>query len=246
VSEENIGLQDQKRWKKRIDGTASIDIQGDELSMTMGPSEALYYSNAELSDGEFETLPWSFPTMEATASIQEHFGSAGLGFWNHSMLLGGANPVWFVYLRAAGKYPLAGLYAQAGVYFAPVATDAGIGHWATAALTRVIGRRLGAILLTGKPSMRGLNVEEEHRYSIHLRRGHAEFHVDEQLAASLPLEKKTRFRADLWTDNAVFTASRNDPGGVYRHATQENQTTSTMRVKDLVLHEGKGQERYAY
>jgi len=46
--------------------------------MWMGPTEALYYSNAEIADGLFDDLPWMFKTFEAKVRlIGKHYGSAG-------------------------------------------------------------------------------------------------------------------------------------------------------------------------
>jgi hypothetical protein len=47
----------------------------------MGPTEALYYSNAEVSDGEFENLPWVRGVLETRLRFTGlHYGSAGFGF----------------------------------------------------------------------------------------------------------------------------------------------------------------------
>jgi len=72
-------------WEWRVDKNAGFELEESVLKMFMGPTEALYYSNAEISDGSFDDLPWQFKTVEIKARLLEkHFGSAGWGFWTSS------------------------------------------------------------------------------------------------------------------------------------------------------------------
>ena len=44
----------------------------------MGPTEALYYSNAEISDGDYKNLKWMRRNLEFKARlVRDHYGSAG-------------------------------------------------------------------------------------------------------------------------------------------------------------------------
>ncbi len=52
-------------WSYRVDNYAGFEQDASILRMWMGPTEALYYSNAELSDGLFDDLPWFRKTFEA-------------------------------------------------------------------------------------------------------------------------------------------------------------------------------------
>lgn len=46
--------------------------------MYMGPTEALYYSNAEIADGVFDDLPRRFKNFKARVRLLgNHYGSAG-------------------------------------------------------------------------------------------------------------------------------------------------------------------------
>jgi len=73
-------------WSYRTENFSSIEITDGNLKMCVGPSEALYYSDAEISDGSFENLNWSSGSAEFRVKLSfDHFGSAGFGFWNYSM-----------------------------------------------------------------------------------------------------------------------------------------------------------------
>jgi len=88
-------------WRWRVDNHARFEVGGSILRMCMGPTEALYYSNAEIADGVFDDLPWTSAEMSIRVRFtSQHFGSAGFGFWNHSMRIDMSFPVWFIYLRA--------------------------------------------------------------------------------------------------------------------------------------------------
>jgi len=204
-------------WRKRTDGNAGVEIGGGKLRLWAGPSEALYYSNAEVSDGGFDQLPWERGYMEARVRLLGgHYGSAGWGFWNYTMWVDENLPVWFIYLRARGPYPLQGFFAQAGPAMAPIKLWApGLRFAATALLARLLGVRVSA-----RPSMQGLRLEEWHVYRVEWDGREAVFLVDGEEAARLRPGRRARLRADLWVDNAVYEVRRGDPGAVYRHATQ--------------------------
>jgi hypothetical protein len=64
-------------WGYRRDNFAGFEHEGSVLRLWVGPTEALYYSNAELSDGEFDNLPWVRKTFEAKVRLSGlHYGSA--------------------------------------------------------------------------------------------------------------------------------------------------------------------------
>ncbi|MGQ9596474.1 MAG: hypothetical protein ACUVQY_05700 [Thermoproteota archaeon] len=108
-------------WNWRVDNNAGFRVENSILRMYMGPTEALYYSNAEIADGLFDDLPWSFRTIETKAKLLGgHYGSAGWGFWNHTMVTDSSMPIWFVYLRTRRPYPFSGLFAQVGNQFQPI------------------------------------------------------------------------------------------------------------------------------
>jgi hypothetical protein len=62
----------------------------------MRPTEALQYSNAEIADDLFDDPPWMFKTFETKARlVGKHYGSAGWGFWNHTMVIDCSLHIWF-------------------------------------------------------------------------------------------------------------------------------------------------------
>ncbi len=212
----------------RRDGFSRIEIRDNMAVLCTGPSEALYYSNAEIADGEFNNLLWKPPVaLEARARVTGlHYGSMGIGFWNHSMVLGVSNPVWFIYLKARGTYPLQGFFAQSATYFAPIASWGNLKLWK---LASTIARPLVPIsIVSTKPRLPGIDLREWHVYRVEYLESKAVFFVDGEQVASLPA-KPTETRADAWIDNAVFLPGR-DPGRVYRHITQENRDETCLLI----------------
>ncbi|MGQ9596475.1 MAG: hypothetical protein ACUVQY_05695 [Thermoproteota archaeon] len=63
-------------------------------------------------------------------------------------------------------------------------------------------------------------------------RDKVKFYIDEKEVAGLPFSfKEIKARTDVWIDNAVYEIRKNDPGGVYRHVTQENRETSFLELE---------------
>lgn len=216
-------------WRWRIDNYASFSVEKSILRMCVGPTEALYYSNAEIADGEFDELPWRYKTFEIRVRmVGQHFGSAGWGFWNHSMRIGQSVPIWFIYLRAYGRYPLQGFFIQVVNVFLPVKLFAGISRL-------YYGLKLFPWLapikiLSRRPLVQDLDLQEWHTYKIRWTRESVEFYIDGRKIATMGWAPNANCRADVWIDNAVFTPQRGDPGHVYRHVTQEIRTKTCLEV----------------
>ncbi|HDN18401.1 MAG TPA: hypothetical protein ENF41_05000 [Candidatus Bathyarchaeota archaeon] len=219
-------------WIHRRDGVSDIVYEGSAIQLVVGPTEALYYSNAEIADGDFSHLPWEPCNFEAKVKlVGEHFGSAGWGFWNYSMVLEESVPIWFVYLRSrSAKYPLNGLYVQVGNIFTPIK------YFKKPPLSLRIGLKLLKKVLPIKftamsPVMRKLDLSEWHIYRI-LRNGKTlVFYIDENKISEIGIPKsKYRFRADAWIDNAVFTPLKGDYARVYRHVTHENRGKAILAI----------------
>lgn len=220
-------------WEWRADKNAGFEFKESILRMFMGPTEALYYSNAEIADGLFDELPWSFKTLEVKARLLEkHYGSAGWGFWNHTMVIDNCMPIWFVYLRSRGSYPFSGLFAQVGNQFQPIVLFEKNSMFTLASvLSKVSSKIVGVKILSSEPAMQELKLEEWHSYKIEWMKGKVKFYVDKGEVVEVPFFfKEAKARADVWIDNAVFEVRRNDPGRVYRHATQENRVANFLEL----------------
>lgn len=218
-------------WGYRRDNFAGFEHEGSVLRLWVGPTEALYYSNAELSDGEFDNLPWVRKTFEAKVRLSGlHYGSAGWGFWNHTMVFDSCMPIWFIHLRSRGPYMLQGFFAQVRNHLYPIKLYGGFMSLLSA-ITRMAGGRLGVVIHSGKPSMQSLDLTQWHVYRVEWLEREVRFYVDGELAARLPGEGcRWKARADLWIDNAVFGYNRRDAGRVYRHLTQENRQRTYLEV----------------
>ena len=215
-------------WRLRRNGFARIETGAGIARLCMGPSEALYYSNAEISDGGFGELPHRGGVLELKVRLTGlHSGSAGWGFWNYSMRVDRSNPVWFIYLNAPGPYPLKGLFAQSGRYFAPIVL------FQPVTLPWLLGRLLPPLapirIVARSPSRPGLDLASPHVYRVEWRSNRAVFMIDGEEVAVLPAEQ-TPARVDIWIDNAVFLPRRGDPGMVYRHVTLENTEETCLEV----------------
>jgi hypothetical protein len=220
-------------WEWRVDNSAGFDLEKSILRMFVGPTEALYYSNAEISDGFFDDLPWSFKTVEIKARlIGKHFGSAGWGFWNHTMVVEHSMPIWFIYLRPRGSYPFSGFFAQVGNQFQPIVLlEKNFLFTLAYVLSRVSSKIAGVKILSLSPTMRELKLEEWHNYKVEWTKDKVLFYIDEKEVAKIPfLFKSQNARVDVWIDNAVFEIRKNDPGKVYRHVTQENRNRNFLEV----------------
>jgi len=219
-------------WDYRVDNYASITVRDSKAILCSGPTEALYYSNAEISDGRFDDLPWEEKTFEAKIRMTDlHYGSAGWGFWNHSMVFDLSMPIWFIHLQSRGPYLFQGFFAQAGTGFVPIKLYRG-SLLIPSLLSRATGGAIGVTIYRSKPVFPDLDLREWHVYRVEWRSGRASFYIDDALIAVIPLSKRaaSKARADVWIDNAVFGYNRRDAGQVYRHLTQENRSRSCVEV----------------
>lgn len=227
-------------WDWRVDNYAGFELEKGVLRMFMGPTEALYYSNAEISDGFFDDLPWSFKTLEVKARLEgDHYGSAGWGFWNHSMILDYCIPIWFIYLRSRGTYPLQGFFVQVGTKVQPIVLFEKPRAFTLAyMLSKISPKLVGIDILSTRPKMPGLKLREWHVYKVEWREDRVKFYIDQVEIAEISYERYTppKARADVWIDNAVFEIRRNDPGRVYRHVTQENRKRSYLDLDYLKIY----------
>lgn len=219
-------------WDYRTDNFASITVRDGKAVLCSGPTEALYYSNAEIADGRFDDLPWERKTFEAKVRMSTlHYGSAGWGFWNHSMVFTISIPVWFIHLKSRGPYLFQGFFAQAGTHFAPIKVYGG-SLLLPSLLSRLTRGAVGVVIHTHRPAMQNLDLTEWHVYKVEWLERAANFYIDGVKVASLPLPRSSfRARADIWIDNAVFGYNRRDAGQVYRHLTQENRERACLEVE---------------
>jgi len=224
-------------WNWRIDNYAGFELSNSILKMHMGPTEALYYSNAEISDGFFDDLLWSFKNFEAKIRLKgDHYGSAGWGFWNHSMVLDKSMPIWFIYLKSRGTYPFQGFFAQVGITFQPIKIFKKNYQFIMAYLLSKLSKKLSKVkIISMNPSMQNINLEEWHLYRIEWGKI-IKFYIDDKEVASIRFETiETKTRADVWIDNAVFKIEKGDPGKVYRHATQENRSRAFLEIEYIEI-----------
>lgn len=221
-------------WDYRRDNFAGFEQEGSVLRLWSGPTEALYYSNAEIADGTFDDLPWFRKTFEAKVRMSDlHYGSAGWGFWNHSMVFDVSMPIWFIYLRSRGPYMLNGFFAQVKNHLYPIRLH-GASLSALSLLTRITGGRLGVVIHSGKPALQSLDLTQWHVYRVEWTERGASFFIDDRHIVTLPLRgREYRARADVWIDNAVFGYNSRDAGRVYRHLTQENRSRTYLEIDYL-------------
>jgi hypothetical protein len=216
-------------WKWRIDNFASINIKDGILEMSMGPTEALYYSNAEISDGTFDDLPWIRGVLEVKLMFTGlHYGSAGFGFWNHSMRVDLSNPVWFIYLRAAGPYPLQGFFAQMANKFQPIMLFKSVDKYKIA--LDILPFLAPIKINSRKPVMQDIDLTKWNVFRIEWFNESSTFYINEVEVAKLRSYRRSRARADIWIDNAVFYPPWRDAGGVFRHVTQENRVKTCLKI----------------
>ncbi|RLE61281.1 MAG: hypothetical protein DRJ35_00885 [Thermoprotei archaeon] len=220
-------------WDYRKDNFAGFKHEGSILKLWMGPTEALYYSNAEISDGTFDFLPWTYKTLEAKVRLLGHFyGSAGWGFWNYTMVIDPCMPIWFIYLRTRGPYPFQGLFAQVGNQFQPIMLFEKPALLTMASIiSNFAPSIMGLKILSDTPTLQSLKLDEWHVYRVEWSESMVRFVVDDFEVARIPYNAgPIGARADVWIDNAVYEARRNDAGRVYRHVTQENRTRSFLEI----------------
>ncbi|MGC9108115.1 MAG: hypothetical protein ACP5IE_08020 [Infirmifilum sp.] len=224
-------------WDYRTDNYASISVRDSKLTLCSGPTEALYYSNAEISDGRFDDLPWETKTFEAKLRMSQlHYGSAGWGFWNHSMLFSLSRPIWFIHLQSRGPYIFQGFFAQAVTGFIPIKIYRG-SLLAPSLISRLTGGAIGVTIYTHKPVLQNLDLTDWHTYKIEWLKTEAKYYIDGSLVARLPINAGLfKARADIWIDNAVFGYNRRDAGQVYRHLTQENRSKSCIEVEYIKIY----------
>ncbi|NPA97515.1 MAG: hypothetical protein GXO32_07950 [Crenarchaeota archaeon] len=226
-------------WRWRVDGFARHEISNSVARLCMGPTEALYYSNAEIADGEFNDLPWERGYVEFRVRLlKSHLGSAGWGFWNHSMAIELSFPIWFIYLRARGKYPLQGFFIQVGRDFVPIKLFKSVSLYRVALS---IAPWVAPIkILSSKPLAPDLDLSQWHTYRVEWSGSEARMFIDESEVARVRPRWRSpvsRFRIDVWIDNAVFLPLRGDPGAVYRHQTQENRSEACLELDYVVAEE---------
>ncbi len=218
-------------WDLRIDNYAGYEVIDGVLRLRMGPTEALYYSNVEVSDGSFDDLPWLHGVFEARIRFEaSHLGSAGWGFWNHSMVVDKSYPIWFIYLRSLRGYPLNGFFIQVGRLFKPLYLFSGIKLYYIA--LKLFPFLAPIKIVSYKPVYDSFVFDEWHIYRIEWRGETIKFYVDGVEVGGLPnYMDGVRCRADIWLDNAVFNPpGRRDSAYVYRHVTHENRGETWLDI----------------
>lgn len=235
-------LERSNAWNYRVDNAAGFELRDSNLVLWMGPTEGdIYYSNAELSDGGFESLKWEYARAEFRAKLgMDHYGSAGFGFWNYSMVTELSMPIWFIYLNARGKYPLKGLFLQVVNQFMPVKLPEGSGLGAISIISRLFPGLAGAKVLGSRPLMQGLNPSEYHVYAVDWSERFVDFSIDGAQIARIPFvykRQERRARVDVWIDNSVFLPDRNGPTGLYLHNPQENRKRHELLLDWIKIYE---------
>jgi len=220
-------------WIWRTDGISSIVVSDSILRLCMGPTEALYYSNAEVSDGDFNSLKRSCGVLTIKARFcgdgYPHFGSAGFGFWNYSMRIDLSYPIWFIYLRSVStRYPLQGFFIQVGEKFLPVTLFRSLKVYRL--LLRLFPFVAPIKILQDKPLLPDIDLTKWHEYEISWYERFTVFSIDGNVIAEVPTKYRGRARIDIWIDNAVFQPLKNDPAMVYRHVTHENRARTCIEI----------------
>ena len=219
------------RWDLRIDNYAGYEIKDAVLKLWMGPTEALYYSNVEISDGSFIDMPWKYAVFESRIRFEaSHYGSSGWGFWNHSMVVDKSYPIWFIYLRGLRGYPLNGFFIQVGRLFKPLYLFKSIRSYYYG--LKIFPFLASIKIISHKPVYESFRFDEWHTYRVEWRRRTISFFIDDVEVGNLPnYMVEVKCRADIWLDNAVFNPpDRRDSAYVYRHVTHENRVKTWMEV----------------
>ena len=219
-------------WGYRTNGVADITYENSVVKLHMGPTEALYYSNAEIADGDFTHLPWEPCNMEAKIRLSgNHYGSAGWGFWNYSMTVDGSIPIWFIYLRSnSSKYPLNGFYVQVGNVFTPIKYFIKPPRSLRIAIKLLKGL-IPVKFTSTSPVMQNIDISEWHIYKMLRDNNNLVFYIDDNKISKISIpDSKYGFRADAWIDNAVFSPLKGDYARVYRHVTHENREKATLEI----------------
>ncbi len=220
-------------WSWRCDGSSRIEVENSVLRLCMGPTEALYYSNAEISDGGFDSLKWSSGDLIIKARFCgegfPHFGSAGFGFWNYTMRIDLCYPIWFIYLRSVSpRYPLQGFFIQVGNAFLPITLYRSVSAYKL--ISSLLPFASPIRILSSKPVLPDIDLRKWHEYGISWKKGKVVFLVDNDVIAEIPVTYNGKARIDVWIDNAVFQPIRNDPARVYRHVTHENRAEACLEI----------------
>ncbi|MEM1509551.1 MAG: family 16 glycosylhydrolase [Thermofilaceae archaeon] len=218
-------------WDYRKDNFAGFEHEKSVIRLWTGPTEALYYSNAELSDGLFDELLWHRKTFEAKVRLSFlHYGSAGWGFWNHTMVFDSCMPIWFIHLQSRGPYMFQGFFAQVRNHFYLLKLYRG-SLSLVSMLSKLSGGKVGVLIHSVKPAVQDLDLTQWHIYKIDWGERWVYFYIDGKPVARLPnVGYESKARVDFWIDNAVFGYNRRDAGRVYRHLTQENRLRTYLEI----------------
>jgi len=157
-----------------------------------------------------------------------HYGSAGFGFWNHSMRVDMSNPVWFIYLKAAGPYPLQGFFAQMANRFQPIMLFRSVSYYKIA--LDILPFLAPIRIESANPTMQDLDLMRWNMFRVEWFESSSAFYINGVEVARLRGDRRSRGRADVWIDNAVFYPSWRDAGSVFRHVTQENRARACLEV----------------
>jgi hypothetical protein len=103
--------------------------------------------------------------------------------------------------------------------------------------SKVSSSIIGVEIISPKPSMQELKLDEWHEYRVEWVKQGVNFYVDSREVAKTPFPfKGERASADVWIDNAVYEIRKGDPAGVYRHATQENRKKAFLELDYIKAH----------
>jgi hypothetical protein len=136
--------------------------------------------------------------------------------------------VWFIYLKATGPYPLQGFFAQMANRFQPVILFESVSLYKTA--LDILPFLAPIRIESSSPTMQGLDLTRWNTFRVEWLGGSSVFYVNGVEVARLRSDRRSRARADVWIDNAVFYPPWRDAGNVFRHVTQENRARTCLEV----------------
>jgi hypothetical protein len=211
-------------WRQTAIGAASVTPQDDRLTLTVNPTVAGQYSDAQVSDytsrRDFRWTPPLRLTVTAWADrpAEALRGTAGFGFWNHSFAPGerGLRPpqaVWFFFSSPPSDMRLAAGVPGPG-WKAATFDAKRLAFWlllptapVSLPLMRIpaVYRRLWPVgqraLGVSEMSLDSGLLAEPHTYTLDWRRDGATFRVDGQVVHQAPCAPRGRLGFIAWIDN---------------------------------------------
>jgi hypothetical protein len=83
---------------------------------------------------------------------------------------------------------------------------------------------------SANPTMQDLDLMRWNMFRVEWFESSSAFYINGVEVVRLRSDRRSRGRADVWIDNAVFYPSWRDAGSVFRHVTQENRARACLEV----------------